>query len=74
MINDYHVHILSNIFLSFLGSHLQNMEGPRLGVKLELQLQAYATGTATLELSHIFNLHHSSRQCWILNPLSEARD
>ena len=25
-------------------------------------------------LSHIYNLHHSSQQCWILNPLSEARD
>ena len=25
-------------------------------------------------LSHICNLHHSSRQHWILNPLSEARD
>ena len=24
--------------------------------------------------SHVCNLHHSSRQCWILNPLSEARD
>ena len=25
-------------------------------------------------LSHICNLHHSSGQRWILNPLSEARD
>ena len=24
--------------------------------------------------SLIFDLHHSSQQCWILNPLSEARD
>uniref|UniRef100_A0A8D0RRC0 Glycerophosphodiester phosphodiesterase domain containing 1 n=1 Tax=Sus scrofa TaxID=9823 RepID=A0A8D0RRC0_PIG len=23
---------------------------------------------------HVCSLHHSSRQCWILNPLSEARD
>ena len=24
--------------------------------------------------SHVFDLHHSSQQHWILNPLSEARD
>ena len=24
--------------------------------------------------SNVCNLHHSSRQCWILNPLSGARD
>ena len=28
----------------------------------------------TQDLSHLCNLHHSSRQCWILNPLREARD
>ena len=36
----------------FLGPHPQHMEVPRLGVKLELQLPAYATATATLDLSH----------------------
>ena len=50
------------------------MEIPRLGVELELQLLAYATATATWDLSHVCNLHHSSRQCPIFNPLSEARD
>ena len=35
---------------------------------------AYARATATRDLSHICNLHHSSQQCWILNPLIEARD
>ena len=36
-------------FLSFvfLGLHLRHMEVSRLGVKLELQLLAYATATAT---------------------------
>ena len=34
-------------FLSFLGSHLQHMEVPRLGVESELQPLAYATATAT---------------------------
>ena len=50
------------------------MEVPRLGVESELQLPAYATATATRDLSYICNLHHSSQQRWILNPLSEARD
>ena len=35
---------------------------------------AYATATATRDPSHVCDLYHSSRQCWILNPLSEARD
>ena len=50
------------------------MEVPRIGVKLELQLLPYTTVTATLDLSHICNLHHSSGQCQILNPVSEVRD
>ena len=50
------------------------MEVPSLGVKLELQPLAYTTITATWALSHICNLHHSTQQHWILNPLSEARD
>ena len=62
-------------FFVFLGPHLQHMEVRRLvGVKPELQLPAYATATATPDPSWIFKLHHSSRQCQILNPLSEARD
>ena len=46
------------------------MEVPRLGVELEL----YTTATATQYLSHVCDQHHSSQQCWVLNPLSEARD
>ena len=30
--------------------------------------------TATQDPSHVCNLHHSSQQRWIPNPLSEARD
>jgi len=36
-------------FIFFLGLHLWHMEVPRLGVKLELQLPAYTTATATLD-------------------------
>ena len=52
------------------------MEIPRLGVKLKPQLLAYATATATLDPSRIFNLDlcHRLQQHWILNPLNEARD
>ena len=50
------------------------MEVPRLGLESELQLLAYTTATATQDLSHILDLYHSSRQCQIPDPLSEARD
>ena len=50
------------------------MEITRLGVKSELQLLAYATGTAVLDPSHVCKLHHSSWQCQILNPLSKTRN
>ena len=58
----------------FLGPHLWHMEVPWLGVELELELPAYATATANQDLSRVCDLYHSSQQCWILNPLSEARD
>ena len=50
------------------------MEVPRLGVESELQLLAYTTATAMPDLIHVYELHHSSWQGRILNPLSEARD
>ena len=53
-----------------LGLHLWHMGVSRRGVKSELQLVAYATATATQDLSQICDLHHSSWQCQILNPLS----
>ena len=75
---------LSNKITSFLGlcffffwvsgPYLRHMEVPRVGVKWELQLLAYATATATPDPSLSWDLHHSSRQCQILNPLSKARD
>ena len=50
------------------------MEVPRLGVKSELQLPAYTTATAMRDPSLICDLHHSSLQHQIFNPLGEARD
>ena len=59
---------------SSLPSFLPHMEIPRLGIKLELQLPAYITATATLYLSCICNLRPGLWWHRILNPLSEARN
>ena len=50
------------------------MEVPRIRVRSELQLLAHATATAMPVLSCIHDLCHSLWQCWILNPMSEARE
>ena len=60
------------VFLPFLGLLPRHMEVPRPEVKVELQLLAYAT--ATWDRSHICDLHHSSWQHLIPNPLIKARD
>ena len=63
------------LFIFFLGPHLRHTEVPRLGVKSDLQLPAYATATATLDPSHICDLRHSLRPRQILiNTLIEVRD
>ena len=61
-------------FFSFLGTHPWHMEVPRLGTQSELQMPACTTATTTRDLSRVCNPHHSSKQCWIPNSLSEARD
>ena len=47
---------------------------PRLEVESELQLLAYTTATAMQDQSRICNLHHSSQQHRIPNPLSKTRN
>ena len=61
-------------FFGFLRLHPRHMEVSRLGVESQLQLLAYTTATATMDLSHICDLCRSLQQHRILNPLSEARD
>ena len=61
-------------FLLFLGLLPPHMEVPRLGAESELQPPAYARATATRVPSRICNLHHSSWQRRIVNPLSKGRD
>ena len=71
------IYSLSNfiyLFICFSGPPLWHMDFPRLRVESELQPAAYTAATPTQYLSHIFDLHHSSRQHSILNPLSEARE
>ena len=61
-------------FVCFLESYLRHTEVPRLGVEWELQPLAYTTVRPTPDLSTVCNLHHSSEQRGILNPMSKARD
>ena len=65
--------LLLLLLLLFFRATLWYMEVLRLGVKSKLQLPAYATAKATKDLSHICDLQHSSWQCRILTPLSEAK-
>uniref|UniRef100_A0A8D1DD68 Kynurenine 3-monooxygenase n=1 Tax=Sus scrofa TaxID=9823 RepID=A0A8D1DD68_PIG len=58
--------------ITLLGLHPRQMNVPWLGVESELRLPVYTT--ATRDLSRVFDLHHSSQQHRILNPLSKARD
>ena len=60
-------------FCFFLGPHPWHMEVPRIGVELELQLPVYATATAMRDSSCIWDLHHSSQQHQMPNPLSEIK-
>ena len=61
-------------FFFFFGPPPWHMEVPKPGVESKLHLLAYTTATAMQDLSCICELHHSSWQGQILNPLSKARD
>ena len=50
------------------------MEVPGLGVESELHLLAYTTAAAKWDPSCVCDLHHSSQQRQIPDPLSRARD
>ena len=58
----------------FLTAALAAVEVPRPAAKLGLQLLAYVTATAMLELSCVCELCYSLQQSWILNPLSKGRN
>ena len=69
-----HCAMMETPLFYFFRATLRHEEVPGLGVELELQLTAYTTATEMQDPSCICNLHHSSQQHQILNPLSEARD
>ena len=60
-------------FFCFLGPHLRHMQVARLGVQSDMSA-TYTTATAMPDPTCVFDLHHSSCQCWILNLLSGVRD
>ena len=62
------------LFFAFFRAAPAAYRDSRLGVQSEVQLLPYTTTTAMQDPNHVCDLHHSSRQCQILNPLSEARD
>ena len=49
-----------------------HMEVPRLGVESELYPLAYTTATVMPDPSHVCDLHLSSQQRQVLNPLSKT--
>ena len=60
-------------FLFFLQPHPRHMDIPRLGVELELQVPAYATATAMLDLSCMCDPCCRLQQYRIFNPPSKAQ-
>ena len=69
-----YVFVIVAVVVVFFGLQLWHMEVPRLGLQSKLQLPAYATATAMWDLSCVCKLLHSSWQCQVLNPVSEAKD
>ena len=59
------------VFVFVFQGCLWHMESPRLGAK---SFPADTTATAMSDLSQVCDLHHSSWQRQMLNPLNEARD
>ena len=57
----------------FLGPYHMAYGGSQASSLIGAVALAYAKATATQDPSHVCDLHHSSRQGQILNPLSEAR-
>ena len=72
----YFIYFCISVFIYFLGPHLHKF--PKLGVESALQLQAFATTTATATAPqdpiHICDLDHTPQQHQVLNPRHEARD
>ena len=77
-----HVYILLSpiifylFFIFYFFGHFRAIPGAHGGSQAVGQIGAVAAmkATATWDLSQVCNLHHSSRQHQIFNPLIKARD
>ena len=58
------------IFRTALLAYVNSQSRGRIGTTVA----SYATATAMWDPSYVCDVHNSSQQHWILNPLSEARD
>ena len=61
-------------FFFFLWPHQWHKEVPRLEVKIRAAAASLHHSYSHTDPSHVCDLHHSSQQHWVFNPLSEARD
>ena len=71
--SNYRIFFRFFFFFQFLLLYLWHIV-LRLGAELELQLPVYTIVMGTQDPSCICDLYGSLWQCWILSPLSEARD
>ena len=66
--------LLVFFFFFFLRAVLEAYESSQARGRIGAVAAVYTTTTATQDLSPICDLHHSSQQRQIINPLIEARD
>ena len=64
--------MLSFLFFGLFRATPKAHASSQAGVQSDLQLLAYATVSATWDMSHVCILHHSSGQHQIPDPLSKA--
>ena len=68
-----YISFLCFVFCLFRASPLAYGGSQAMG-RIGAIASSYATATATQDPSRVCDLHHSSQQHWILNPLIEARN
>ena len=66
--------VISFFFSFYLLGHAQHVEVSRLGVKVGATAAGLHHRHSNAKTNLVCDLYHSSRQHWILNPLSKARD
>ena len=73
-LSNFYRHLAGDFFF-FLEPHMQHMEVAcaRVLIGATAASHSHSQSNARSSLSHIYNLHHSSWQPWILNPFSKAR-